>query len=177
MCVCVRCGMLKKLKNERFVNSVWNKLNDFIVSVCARKREWANTHIYLDMIKLKCGIQTFRKSHEWSLFLPPSLLLCSLLLLPSYFVFFFLVRFFRRYFVNELSVVQNETIFFFFNFWYAQIERYSCVSVCDTNERITHTLVHVCVFVCLASKARMNSLKKKKWLVASGLMNTINHYT
>lgn len=41
---------------------------------------------------------------------------------------------------------------------------------------VYYSYTYVCV-LCVASKARMNSLKKKKWLGASGLMNTINHYT
>lgn len=65
------------------------------------------------MIKLKCGIQPFGNRMSGVCFSVTTVLLSLLSLLPSYFVAF-LVRFFRRYFVNELSVVQNETILFLF---------------------------------------------------------------
>lgn len=68
------------------------------------------------MIKLKCGIQPFGNRMSGVCFSVTTVFLSLLSLLPSYFVvvFFFVVRVFRRYFVNELSVVQNETILNFF---------------------------------------------------------------
>lgn len=130
-CVCVSGGVwwMKErnwTKNERFVNSVWNKLNDFIVSVCVCVRAQTRvrqTYIAMHsslalqltfyMIRLKCGIQPFGNRMSGVCFSVTTVFAVAAFVVA--FIFrCFLVRFFRRYFVNELSVVQNETILYFF---------------------------------------------------------------